>query len=206
PTSVEGTLPGTADPVRAALRVSDTYNPASFTVPIARAGGISDALVTPAGGQISGQAALAGLGAHEGVRRASAALVVAINAAGGGEDARSAPAGARSAGFLRLRQVLADTKLYRANHGQFIDNRLRPLSLSAADLEVLERAIEHDLWVLVEVDRKTEIESVLSLAREYDLKIALVGAAEAWELAPELAHAHVHVVFDSLSTLPSSFS
>lgn len=207
PTSVEGTLPGTADPVRAALRVADTYNPASFTVPIARAGGITEALVTPSGGQISGQAALVGLGVHDGVRRASAALVVSIPAAGGGgDDEQSSPAGARAAAFLRLRQVLADTKLYRASHGQFLGNRLRPLSLSAADLEVLERAIEHDLLVLVEVDRKAEIESVLALAREYELKIALVGAAEAWQLAPELARAHVPVVFDPLRTLPDSFS
>jgi imidazolonepropionase-like amidohydrolase len=205
PTSVEGTLPGPADPVRAALRVADTWNPASFTVPIARAGGIGEALVTPAGGQISGQAALVELGAQPSVRRASAALVVSIPGQAAGED-EQAPAGARSAAFLRLRQVLADTKLYRASHGQFLGNRLRPLSLSAADLEVLERAIEHDLFVLFEVDRKAEIESVLALAREYDLKIALVGAAEAWELAPELAHAHVPVVFDPLRTLPDSFS
>ena len=205
PTSVEGTLPGNADPVRAALRVADTYNPASFTLPIARAGGITEALVTPAGGQISGQAALVGLGAHDGVRRASAALVVSIPAAPGGEDDQ-APAGARAAAFLRLRQVLSDTKLYRASHGQFLGNRLRPLSISAADLEVLERAIEHDLWVLVEVDRKAEIESVLALAREYDLRIALVGAAEAWQLAPELARAHVPVVLDPLRALPDSFS
>ncbi|HTO05951.1 MAG TPA: amidohydrolase family protein [Myxococcota bacterium] len=205
PTSVEGTLAESADPVRAALRVADTYNPASFTLPIARAGGISEALVTPAGGLIAGQAALVGLGVHDGVRRASAALALSIPAASGGEDAQSPPGG-RSAAFLRLRQVLADTKLYRASHGQFLDNRLRALSVSAADLEVLERAIEHDLPVLVQVDRRAEIQSVLALAHDYDLRIAVVGGAEAWQLAPELARAHVPVVFDPLRTLPDSFS
>jgi len=203
--SVEGTLPESADPVRAALRVADTYNPASFTIPIARGGGITEALVTPSGGLVSGQAALVELGAQGGIRKPSAALVVSIPAPPSGEDSPS-PAGGRSAAFLRLRQAFADTKLYRASHGSYLGNRLRPLSLSAADLEVLERALSRELLLLVEVDRAAEIRGVVSLARELELRIALVGAAEAWELAPELARAKIPVVIDPLRALPESFS
>jgi len=205
PTSVEGTLPEPADPVRAALRVADTYNPAAFTVPIARAGGITAALVTPAGGQVSGQAAWVELAPRDWLRRASAALVVSIPAEAASEDA-AAPMGARAAAFLRLREALADARLYRANRGPFLTNRLRALSVSAADLEVLDRALARQLPVLVAVDRASEIRSVLALAREFDLRIALVGAAEAWELADELARADVPVVVDPLRALPESFS
>jgi imidazolonepropionase-like amidohydrolase len=204
-TSVEGTLPESADPVRAALRVADTYNPASFTIPIARGGGITDALVTPSGGLVSGQAALVELGAQSGIRKPSAALVISIPAPPSGEDSAS-PAGSRSAAFLRLRQAFADARLYRASHASYLGNRLRPLSLSAADLGVLERALSRELLLLVEVDRAAEIRGVVSLARELDLRIALVGAAEAWELAPELARAKIPVVIDPLRALPESFS
>ncbi|MFI5317348.1 MAG: amidohydrolase family protein [Myxococcota bacterium] len=205
PTSVEGTLPEPADPVRAALRVSDTYNPAAFTVPIARAGGITAALVTPAGGQISGQAAFVELSARDWLRRSSAALAISIPAATAGEDA-SPPVGARAAAFLRLREALTDARLFHSNRGPYLANRLRALSVSAADLEVLDRALARDLLVLVEVDRAAEIESVLALAREFNLRIALVGAAEAWQLADELARAGVPVVIDPLRALPESFS
>jgi imidazolonepropionase-like amidohydrolase len=205
PTSVEGTLPEPADPVRAALRVADTYNPAAFTVPIARTGGITAALVTPAGGQISGQAAWVELTPRDWLRRASAALVVAIPAESAGDDA-NAPMGARAAAFLRLREALSDARLYRSNRGPFLTNRLRALSVSAADLEVLDHALARDLPVLVLVDRAAEIRSVLSLAREFGLRVVLVGAAEAWEVADEIARADVPVVVDPLRALPESFS
>jgi imidazolonepropionase-like amidohydrolase len=60
--------------------------------------------------------------------------------------------------------------------------------------------------VLDAVDRAAEIQSVLALAREFGLRIVLVGAAEAWELADEIARADVPVVVDPLRALPESFS
>lgn len=205
PSSVEATLPEPADPVRAALRAADTYDPRSLTVPIARAGGISSALVVPEGGQISGQAAWVDLTEREWLRRGSAALVVAIGAAAG-PTGDAPPAGTRAASFLRLREALEDARLYRANRGPYLTNRLRALSVSAADLAVLERALAGELPLLVEVEAASDIRVVLEIAREHDLRIVLVGAPEAWLVAGELARAKVPVVLDPNADLPASFS
>jgi imidazolonepropionase-like amidohydrolase len=203
PTSVEATLPPSADPVRAALRTADTYNPASFTVPIARAGGITSALVVPGGGQISGQAAWVDLADKDWLRRGSAGLRVAIDAPAGPPG--PPPAGVRSAAFLRLRETLTDTRLYRANRGPFLTNRLRELSISAADLEVLDRALARDLLVLVEVNRASDIRTVVEIANEYGIRVVIVGGAEAWEHAALLAREQIPVVLDPFDDLPANF-
>jgi imidazolonepropionase-like amidohydrolase len=203
PTSVEATLPPSADPVRAALRAADTYNPAAFTVPIARAGGITSALVVPDGGQISGQAAWVDLSDRDWLRRGSAALRVAIESSG--ESPGPPLAGVRSAAFLRLRETLTDARLYRANRGPYLTNKLRALSISAADLEVLDRTLARELIVLVEVDRASDIHTVIEIADEYGLHVVIVGGAEAWQVAGELARAEIPVVLDPFSDLPASF-
>jgi imidazolonepropionase-like amidohydrolase len=205
PSSVEATLPEPADPVRAALRASDGYDPRSLTVPIARAGGISSALVVPAGGQIAGQAALVELSERDWLRRASAALVVSIGAVQGSTGG-APPAGTRTASFLRLREVLEDARLYRQNRGPYLTNRLRALSVSADDLAVLERTETGELPVLVEVEAASDILVVLEIAREHGLRVVLVGAPEAWLVAAELARAKVPVVLDPAADLPSGFS
>jgi len=205
PGAVEATLPEPADPVRAALRTSDSYDPRSLTVPIARAGGITSALVVPAGGQIAGQAAFVDLIEREWLRRGSAALVVSIGALASPTGA-SPPAGTRASSFLRLREVLEDTRLYRQNRGPYLTNRLRALSVSAADLSVLERAESGELPLLVEVESAADIRVVLEIAREHSLRVVLVGAPEAWLVAGELARAKVPVVIDPAADLPSSFS
>jgi imidazolonepropionase-like amidohydrolase len=203
PTSVEATLPPPADPVRAALRAADTYNPAAFTVPIARAGGITSALVVPDGGQISGQAAWVDLSERDWLRRGSAALRVAIESPAGPPGPPLE--GVRSAAFLRLRETLTDARLYRANRGPYLTNKLRALSISAADLEVLDRALARELIVLVDVDRASDIHTVIEIADEYALRVVIVGGAEAWQVAVELARADIPVVLDPFSDLPASF-
>lgn len=202
--SVEATLPALADPVRAALRAADTYNPSAFTVPIARAGGITSALVVPDGGQISGQAAWVDLADKEWLRRGSAALRVEIGAPIG----PSGPplAGARSASFLRLRETLTDARLYRGNRGPYLTNKLRALSVSAADLEVIDRALARELIVLVYVDRASDIATVIEIAEEYALRVVIVGGAEAWLVAGDLSRAEIPVALDAFGDLPSSFS
>ncbi len=202
--SVEATLPASADPVRAALRAADSFNPASFTVPIARAGGITSALVMPDGGQISGQAAWVDLAGKEWLRRGSAALRIAIGAPNG---ASGPPlAGARASSFLRLRETLTDTRLYRGNRGPYLTNKLRQLSISSADLDVLDRVLARELIVAIDVDRASDIETVIEIAEEYSLRVVIVGGAEAWLVAGGLARAGIPVALDAFADLPSSFS
>lgn len=197
PTAVEGTAPG-EDPVRAALRVEDAFNAASFVIPVVRGGGITSAAVVPSGGLIAGQSAWVDLVEASPVRRAPLALHVRIG------HPEEGP-GRRSRSFLALREALEETRLFRGNRGPYIARRLRDLSVSAADLEVMARALERDLPVVFEVDRAADIRTTLRIAREYRLRAVLLGAAEGWRVAEEIARAGVPVLVDPLANLPASF-
>ena len=116
------------------------------------------------------------------------------------------PPGARARAFMRLRETLEDARLYRANRGPFIARKLRELSVSAADLEVVERALERDLKVVISVDRATDIRTVLRLVREHRLDAVLVGVREGWKLADEIARARIPVLVNPLDNLPDSFN
>jgi imidazolonepropionase-like amidohydrolase len=197
--SVEGTLPSGSDPVRAALRVRDGFDALSQLIPVARAAGLTSAVVIPRGGLVAGQSIWVDLAGERLVRRDSLALHVEL-----GADAEAA-AGTRSAAFLRLRELWADARLYRGNRGPYISRRLRDLSVDAADLDVLERALEGQLPVVFHVDRRADILTALELARSQGLRAVLAGAAEAWLAADAIAAAGVPVILDPLANLPVSF-
>jgi imidazolonepropionase-like amidohydrolase len=198
PAAVEGTAGSAADPVRAALRTGDTFNPASFAIPIARAGGLTAAAVLPAGGLVEGQSAWVHLVEEDAVRRSPLALHVSLLAHGD-------EGGSRARAFLRLREALEDARLYRANRGPYIANRLRELSVSSADLATLEQALARELPVVLEVDRAADIRTALALVREHALRAVLLGAAEGWKVAAEIARARVPVLLDPTENLPETF-
>jgi imidazolonepropionase-like amidohydrolase len=196
--SVEGTVGPRFDPIRAALRVADTFNPSSFLLPVALGGGVTSAVVLPAGGIVSGQSAWVDLTEVDPVRASPAALHVSLFAQGD-------QAGSRARAYLALREALEDARLFRSNRGPYIARRLRALSISADDVEVLARALEGEFPVVFHVDRASDIRSALALAREHRLEAVILGGAEAWKLADELARARVAVVVDPLNNLPYDF-
>ncbi len=199
PTSVEGTAGSSHDPVRAALQVWDTFNPASALFPVARQGGLTSAVVVPKGGLVSGQSAWVDLVEEMPVRQSPVALHVSLKGLG-------KEPGARARAFLRLREVLEDTRLFGGNRGPYIARRLRELSVSASDLEVLGRALERELLVVIEVDRASDIRTTLELIRDHRLRAVLLGVIEGWVVADEIARAGVPVLVNPLENLPATFS
>jgi len=198
PLATEATAGKEDDPVRAALHVVDTFDKESITLPIARAGGITSVVVVPEGGLISGQSIWADLVPDQPVRKRALALHMTLRPTG-------TEPGARSRAFLRLSEVLEDARLYRANRGPYIARKLRDLSVSSADLEALERALERELRVVIEVNRASDITSVLRIVREHRLDAVLAGVAEGWLVADELARAEVPVLLNPLANLPASY-
>jgi len=58
------------------------------------------------------------------------------------------------------------------------------------------------LPLFVLANRRSDIESALRVAREFDLKIVIWGGAEAWQVASELARAKVPVLLEPLTDVP----
>jgi imidazolonepropionase-like amidohydrolase len=201
---------GTAsDRLSAAFDVKYAVNPDSVLIPIARLGGITDAVVTPTLGRrgsrknmiFAGQAAVIHLGrGTDIVEKTPAGMVLVM-----GEDGAKIAGGSRGAEFVLLRAMLDDVRAYMANRANFDLGHSRPLELSREDLDALIPVVQGREPLMVTVHRAADIRQVLELARERKLKLILEGAEEGWRVAPEIAAAKVPVLLDGSADLPASF-
>jgi len=195
----EGTLQG--NDVAAAFNVLEGINPASTLIPVNRIEGITTTLAVPGGGLIWGQAALIDLdGATiEAMRvRSPAAMVADLS-----QGSKSAGGGSRAGAAQRLRRVLNDAREYAQRRNDYRRAQMQELGASAADLEALQPVLRGELSIIIVANRRSDIETALRIAREYNLRLILAGAAEGWMIASEIAAARVPVLVRPLDNIPS---
>ncbi|SJM54840.1 hypothetical protein FM111_04540 [Brevundimonas diminuta 3F5N] len=225
--SVRGSndLSNNANTLTAAFDLSYGLDPWSFTLPTARLGGVTRAVVTPqhagsggghshddsdfagAGhggfqspGLFAGQAAVIKLGGADILVKPRVAMVAPF-----GEAGKGVAGGARGAEFVLFKETMAETRLYARNKAAYDRAALRDLSLSRADLEALIPVANGSMPLIVTVNRASDIQQVLRLAREEGVKVILDGAAEGWLVANEIAAANVPVLLHPLTNLPGNF-
>ena len=189
--------------IAAAFTVWDGLNPASVLIPPARSAGITSVVIAPRGGLLSGQAAVLHL-----VEGTAADMVMRSPVAMVGQIGSPQQANAQSRGelLLRLREVLDDARAYARRKADYERAQTRQFAASRLDLEALGPVLDGRLPLLLEVDRASDIESALKLARDYNLKLIISGAAEAWMVADKLAAARVPVLTGAMNNIPLSFS
>lgn len=227
--SVGGTndLSNGANSISASFDVSYGLDPWSFTLPVARLGGITRAIVVPnhpgggGGGHRHDDSDFAGVG-HAGLQSPSlfAGQAAVIHLAEGtdilvkprvamvapfGEAGAGVAGGARGAEFVQFKETLAEVRLYARNRAAYDRAALRDLSLSRADLEALIPVANGTLPLIVTVRRAADIQQVLRLAREEGVRVILDGAEEGWLVADQIAAAGVPVLLNPISNLPGNF-
>ncbi len=200
PASVDTSAQGEAG-VAAALRVWEGLNPDSVLWTPARNEGITSVVAVPSDGLVAGQAAFLDTDGDTRaalLRRAPVAMAASLTAS---------TAGAKSRGdlLLRLRQLLDDARTYGTKKVAFERAATRPFVVSRLHLEALQPVLAGKLPLLVAVDRASDIQALLDLAREYRVRVIVQGGAEAWRVAPALAAAKVPVLVSALDNIPSSF-
>jgi imidazolonepropionase-like amidohydrolase len=189
--------------IAAAFRPWEAFDAASPLIAATRNDGITTIGLMPDGNLASGQHALVDLaGSGRGatmLRKAPSALVVRVQNAG--------PAGTASRGELiaKLRTLLTEARDWPGLRGPFGENRTAPLLATAADYEALQPVMNGTLPLLVVADRATEIDAVLRVAADFNVRVILVSASEAWQRAPELAAAGIPVIVGGIRNIPDSF-
>jgi imidazolonepropionase-like amidohydrolase len=191
------------DRITAAFRVADALNPRSSLIPVNRVEGLTRVVVMPNTGEslIAGQGALIHLGGPgDYLVRSPVAMYATL-----GEGGANLAGGSRASALLRLREAIEDTRDYIANRKAFEQGERREYALSRLDLEALIPVVRGELPLVLAVQRASDIEAALRLAREYKLDLILAGATEGWMVAPEIAAAKVPVLVNPLDNLPGSF-
>jgi imidazolonepropionase-like amidohydrolase len=190
-------------PFNAAIDVAPAINANNFVMGNERAGGVTRGIVAPgaAGSIFAGQGAVIDLGEDpDAITRPRAFQFVEL-----GQTGSARAGGSRPAAYALLRDALAQAQDFRRNPAAF-DGRSRDALIKRGDAQALLRVLDGTAPLVVHVERASDIRSVLALPREFSgLKLVLLGAAEGWMAAREIAAANVPVIAGALVDLPASF-
>jgi hypothetical protein len=173
------------------------FNPDSVVIGVNRVEGVTFAMVAPSG--IPGAPVIAGQGAVARLDgRADAALPSSRTLfADLGAGSPAAGVG-RAAQLMLLDQAAREAK----PAGTMRDGDFR--LLTPAGRETLARYLAGGR-VAFAVDRASDIRQVLAWSARHGAKPVIIGGAQAWQVASQLAAARVPVVLDPLVNLPDSF-
>jgi len=230
--SAEGADDTTANgPFSAALDASTAINPLDTTVAVNRADGVTRAIVAPQAGRsiFGGQGAVIDTGADmDPITSAARFQFVEL-----GQTGAQKAGGSRTSSQVFFRNALREAAELRryapavtGASGGAPDERDRPVVhnpnesrvygpdarrsedvlLTRFDAAALVPVLQGRQYLLVHVERASDILQVLSLKREFPtLKMVLVGASEGWTVADRIARSGVPVIASAVNDLPASF-
>ena len=122
------------------------------------------------------------------------------------QSGASPDASSRGEVLQRLRELLQDAKAYAAKREAYESARTRTFSTTRPNLEALVPVVRGQVPLMLSVDRAADIDAALDLAREFTLKLVLVGAEEGWRVADRIAAAKVPVIVGAMDNIPGSFA
>lgn len=194
----------TSGPVGAAFDVQYGLNPNSTLLPLARADGLTRALVAPSASPV---VPFAGIGAVIRLRpgpdvldRAGAAEFAAV----GGATAAAA-GGSRAVQWVLLRNALREAGRARDKPLAAAATPGRDLLLGRLDAEALAPVLGGRMPLAILAERESDIRQAARMADDFGIGVVIVGGAEAWRAADLLAARKVPVVLDPLADMPMSF-
>ncbi|MDE2560689.1 MAG: amidohydrolase family protein [Sphingomonadales bacterium] len=185
----------------AALDVSTAIDPDAMPLEVSRAGGVTRAAVIGSASTsiFAGQGAYIDLAAGpNAIDRPRAFQFVEL-----GERGAALAGGSRLAAQAMLRNALREAReIAQAPAGARRDDVL----LTRSDAAALVPVVTGRQPLFVHVERAADIRQALALKSEYPaLDLVIVGAAEGWRVAGELAAARVPVITQGVTDLPGRF-
>lgn len=213
--------PGTVDTTelgdfKPQIMAASAVHPPTELIPVTRANGITHAVVAPAGGIISGQAALIHLDGwvvdEMAVRRAGAMIVIwpsltgggGFGGFGGGGGARRRPFNEIKRDYDRRIEELAGW-LERARHyAQAMEKAPKDTLERDLKLEGLVPVIQGKLPVVITANGHREIKDAVEFCEKHKLKMILARGREAPKVAALLKEKNIPVILGASLALPSS--
>lgn len=201
--TVDTPAQGRGDAITASHKVWEGFNANSPLIQVTRNDGITTVGVVPGGGLVGGQAAMVNLSdgnLSDMLLQAPIAMTADIGSKG------QQIGGTRAEVLQRLRDLLADTRAYVRRRADYERNATREFAARRGDLEAMIPVLQGRLPLVIDANRASEIESALTLASEFSLRIVISGGAEAWMVAEQLVSARVPVIVGALNNIPGSFA
>lgn len=195
--------------LNAHLRAYAAINPDSELIPVARAGGITHALVAPGGALVCGQS---GLVALDGWTWETMLVKgpVGLHVVWPGMDLDRSPDAKlpakkqlekRRERIERLHEIVREARAYHAARAAM---GRKDTGRHDQDLryEAWGPALRKEMAVFVHAHDLRAIGAALDWGKQHDLRLVLVGGREADRVAAQLHEAQVPVIFDPFTALP----
>jgi imidazolonepropionase-like amidohydrolase len=192
-------------PFGASFDVQYALNPNSTLIPIARADGLTRAMVFPVG---SATPPFDGLGAvlclNEGpeildLPRAAVAATV-------GGMAVTASGGSRSAQWMLIRSALdAGRRLPLPSSIKRDVASEKSTMLSSRNIAALTPVLQRKIPLVITAYRESDLRQAIALVDDYKIHIVVVGADEGWRVADLLASHKIPVVLDPYASTPATY-
>ncbi len=175
------------------ILASDLIKPGGNEIESARNAGITTVQTVPRGNVFLGQSAiinLAGDTPQQMIVRSPVALYVGLQPLGNGQYP-----GSLMGVFSSVRQMLLDARRYREMNDIYERNP-RGLKRPAPDksLEALQPVIAGRMPIVMQADSEREIDRVLDLAKEFNVRVIVNGGREADRVATRLKAMNVPVL------------
>ena len=218
-------------PFSAAIDVVPAINPLASTIAVNRADGVTRAIVAPAASRsiFAGQGAVIDTGADmDAVTAARKFQFVELGEAGAGNAG-----GSRASAHVLFRNALREAAelsryapaisgrgepredvrqqpvIRNPNESRLYSRdaqRSEDILLTRFDAAALVPVLRGQQYLLVHVERASDILQVIALKREFpSLRPVLVGASEGWTVADRIASAGIPVIASAVNDLPASF-
>lgn len=191
------------------VRSAVAVNPDSEAIPVARANGVLLALVAPSGGLVSGRSAfmmLDGWTWEDMTLKADTAMVVNWPRFGGGGAGRgrfrrgddAEGAGAADADRLGpMHELFRETKAYAAAKAAAPKETQTDLRL-----ENMIPVVEGKVPMLISANSVKQIQTAVAFAKQYNVKVILVGGSDALPVAHLLREAKIPLIVSSVYRVP----
>jgi imidazolonepropionase-like amidohydrolase len=194
------TAAGASD-LQISLHAADGFNPASTAIPVNRIEGVTRlALVANARrGLFGGYGSLADTsGAFGSVERKDAFLLAEF-----GEAGADLGGGSRPAAWAHLLAAIDDAKAYP---GRYSGEREGGDVLVRREAQALVPVVKGQVPLMIQAHRASDILQVITLKqREPKMKLIILGAAEGWRVADQIAAAKIPVIINPVTNLPDRF-
>lgn len=191
-------------PYSAAIDAAMAFNPLTTAIAVTRVKGVTRAAIVPDTGSdiFGGQGFIANLSGSVGsIDRRQAFQFIEM-----GEGGAALAGGSRGALYARLADAFAEAAAYARNPAGYGFGRDKGSLLTKADAAALVKVVNGSQMVIVKVDRASDIRQVLGLKRQYPaMRPILLGAAEGWTVAADIAAAGVPVLATVTTNLPERF-
>ena len=107
--------------------------------------------------------------------------------------------GSRAATIQHLINGIREARHYDRNRRQYERGSHPPYRFSRVDLDALASVANRDMALFAAADRAADIRTLLRVAADLGIDLAIFGGADAWKVAPELAARDVVVVMNPLT-------